>query len=146
MGRDEKRRPVASRRAFEIAGATAVIGGAPIEGRGHFYPATVLTDVAPGSEILRQEIFGPVATMHVVGSDAEAVSVANGTPFGLEGYVFAGDSPNDSPMFGYFPNAVGVANVADFEGLLEYRPRWVTAARSGAGFVELARALLDARD
>ena len=61
-------------------------------------------------------------------------------------YVFAGDSPNDSPMFGYFPNAVGVANVADFEGLLEYRPRWVTAARSGAGFVELARALLDARD
>ena len=49
-------------------------------------------------------------------------------------------------MFGYFPNAVGVANVTDFEGLLEYRPRWVTAARSGAGFVELARALLDARD
>jgi HAD superfamily hydrolase (TIGR01484 family) len=62
-----------------------------------------------------------------------------------EPYVFAGDSPNDSPMFGYFPNAVGMANVGDFTGRLEHQPRWVTAARSGAGFVELARALLDAR-
>jgi HAD superfamily hydrolase (TIGR01484 family) len=60
-------------------------------------------------------------------------------------YVFAGDSPNDAPMFGYFPNAVGMANVGDFTGRLEHQPRWVTAARSGAGFVELARALLDAR-
>jgi hydroxymethylpyrimidine pyrophosphatase-like HAD family hydrolase len=60
-------------------------------------------------------------------------------------YVFSGDSPNDAPMFGYFPNAVGVANVVDFAGLLEHRPRWVTKARSGAGFVELAKALLAAR-
>ena len=60
-------------------------------------------------------------------------------------YVFSGDSPNDAPMFGYFPNAVGVANVVDFADLLEHRPRWVTSARSGAGFVELANALLAAR-
>lgn len=60
-------------------------------------------------------------------------------------YVFAGDSPNDAPMFGYFPNAVGVANVVDFADLLEHRPRWVTKSRSGAGFVELANALLAAR-
>lgn len=60
-------------------------------------------------------------------------------------YVFSGDSPNDAPMFDYFPNAVGVANVVDFAGLLEHRPRWVTKARSGAGFVELAKALLAAR-
>jgi HAD superfamily hydrolase (TIGR01484 family) len=60
-------------------------------------------------------------------------------------YVFSGDSPNDAPMFGYFPNAVGVANVVDFGGLLEHRPRWVTRSRSGAGFVELANALLAAR-
>ena len=60
-------------------------------------------------------------------------------------YVFAGDSPNDAPMFGYFPNAVGVANVADFADRLEHRPRWITAGRSGAGFVELAKALLAAR-
>jgi hydroxymethylpyrimidine pyrophosphatase-like HAD family hydrolase len=59
--------------------------------------------------------------------------------------VFSGDSPNDAPMFGYFPNAVGVANVVDFAELLEYQPRWVTKSRSGAGFVELASALLAAR-
>jgi HAD superfamily hydrolase (TIGR01484 family) len=60
-------------------------------------------------------------------------------------YVFAGDSPNDSPMFEYFPNAVGVANVRDFADRLQHPPRWVTAARSGAGFAELARALIAAR-
>src|SRR5262245_31359622 len=60
-------------------------------------------------------------------------------------YVFAGDSPNDSPMFGFFPNAVGVANVRDFADRMEHRPCWIAARRSGAGFVELAEALIAAR-
>jgi HAD superfamily hydrolase (TIGR01484 family) len=60
-------------------------------------------------------------------------------------YVFSGDSPNDSPMFGFFPNAVGVANVREFADQMPYLPGWITAARSGAGFVELAQALLAAR-
>ncbi|MBS0548496.1 MAG: HAD-IIB family hydrolase [Proteobacteria bacterium] len=60
-------------------------------------------------------------------------------------YVFSGDSPNDAPMFGFFPNAVGVANVADFAGRIAHKPAWITPSRSGAGFVELARALIDAR-
>ncbi len=59
-------------------------------------------------------------------------------------FVFSGDSPNDSPMFGFFPNAVGVANVRDFADAMPHLPRWVTAARSGAGFVELAEALVRA--
>ena len=59
--------------------------------------------------------------------------------------IFSGDSPNDEPMFGFFPNAVGVANVAGFADRLAHKPRWITEARSGAGFVELARALIDAR-
>jgi hypothetical protein len=62
-----------------------------------------------------------------------------------EHYVFAGDSPNDSPMFGFFPNGVGVANVRDFAEAMSALPRWVTQARSGAGFAELARALIAAR-
>ncbi|HEX2888369.1 HAD-IIB family hydrolase [Vineibacter terrae] len=62
-----------------------------------------------------------------------------------ERYVFSGDSPNDAPMFGYFPNAVGVANVRDFADRMTYLPRWITTARSGAGFAELAQALLAAR-
>jgi HAD superfamily hydrolase (TIGR01484 family) len=60
-------------------------------------------------------------------------------------YVFSGDSPNDSPMFGYFPNGVGVANVRDFAADMDHLPRWITTAHSGAGFVELAKALLAAR-
>jgi HAD superfamily hydrolase (TIGR01484 family) len=62
-----------------------------------------------------------------------------------EAYVFAGDSPNDSPMFGFFPNAVGVANVRDFADAMPHLPAWITLARSGAGFVELTRALIAAR-
>jgi HAD superfamily hydrolase (TIGR01484 family) len=59
--------------------------------------------------------------------------------------VFVGDSPNDAPMFAYFPDAVGVANVADFAGRLDAEPAWVTRARGGHGFAELAEALLAAR-
>ncbi len=59
--------------------------------------------------------------------------------------VFAGDSPNDQPMFGHFPHAVGVANVLDFADRLGQKPAWVTSARGARGFVELADALLEAR-
>ena len=60
-------------------------------------------------------------------------------------YVYSGDSPNDAPMFAGFPNGVGVANVRDFAEAMPYLPRWITRARSGAGFVELAEALIRAR-
>ncbi len=59
--------------------------------------------------------------------------------------VFAGDSPNDAPMFGFFPHAVGVANVRDCSGRLAHEPAWVTQAPAADGFVELADALLAAR-
>lgn len=57
--------------------------------------------------------------------------------------IFAGDSPNDAPMFAFFPNAVGVANVLDFMDQLEAEPAWITPSRGGAGFVELTDFLLD---
>jgi HAD superfamily hydrolase (TIGR01484 family) len=59
--------------------------------------------------------------------------------------VFVGDSPNDARMFGFFPNAVGVANVRDFKGPLAAEPAWVTRGRGAAGFAELADALLETR-
>jgi HAD superfamily hydrolase (TIGR01484 family) len=62
-----------------------------------------------------------------------------------EEFVFAGDSPNDAPMFAYFPHAVGVANVTDFADRMTALPAYVTPSRGGAGFVELADALLAAR-
>ncbi len=62
-----------------------------------------------------------------------------------ERIVYAGDSPNDEPMFAFFPHAVGVANVLDFRDSLCALPAWITPSRAGAGFVELANALLAAR-
>lgn len=59
--------------------------------------------------------------------------------------VFVGDSPNDAPMFGFFPAACGVANVLDFGGEMEAEPAFVATRRGGEGFVEVARRLLDAR-
>ena len=57
-------------------------------------------------------------------------------------YAYAGDSPNDAPMFGYFHNSVGVANVARFAGHLAASPKYVTRGAAGAGFAELVRHLL----
>jgi len=59
--------------------------------------------------------------------------------------VFAGDSPNDEPMFAHFPMACGVANVRRYEGLLRSPPAFVADAESGAGFAELAATLLRLR-
>lgn len=60
-------------------------------------------------------------------------------------YTFAGDSPNDQPMFAFFPDAVGVANVREMASMMTSLPAWVTPSPGGEGFAELARALLDAR-
>jgi HAD superfamily hydrolase (TIGR01484 family) len=61
-----------------------------------------------------------------------------------ERFVFAGDSPNDQPMFAFFPHAVGVANVREMESLMTKLPAWITPSPGAAGFVELAEALLQA--
>jgi len=60
-------------------------------------------------------------------------------------YAYAGDSPNDAPMFGYFRNSVGVANVARFAAHLAAEPKYVTQGESGAGFAELVAHLLGER-
>ena len=62
-----------------------------------------------------------------------------------DAFVFAGDSPNDQPMFEFFPNAVGVANVRDMEELMTRFPAWITPSPGSHGFAELAEALIAAR-
>lgn len=59
--------------------------------------------------------------------------------------LFVGDSPNDEPLFAALPLTVGVANTWDFAARLAHPPRYVTQARGGEGFAELADALLIAR-
>ncbi len=72
-------------------GASVLTGGSRVEGRGTFYEPTVVTGVRAGSEILRQEIFGPVLSIVRFRDEDEAVRVANDTEFGLVSYVFTKD-------------------------------------------------------
>jgi succinate-semialdehyde dehydrogenase/glutarate-semialdehyde dehydrogenase len=69
-------------------GATLVAGG---EREGTFFSTTVLTDVKPENDAYREEFFGPVAVVYRAASEAEAVALANDTPFGLGSYVFTTD-------------------------------------------------------
>jgi HAD superfamily hydrolase (TIGR01484 family) len=61
-------------------------------------------------------------------------------------WLYVGDSTNDEPMFAAFPLSVGVANIADFADRLRVWPTYVTQLERGRGFVEIAEALLAARD
>lgn len=72
-------------------GARVTTGGAAIDRPGTFFAPTVLTDVAPGSDILREEIFGPVLAIATFDTDDEAVSLANDTEYGLVSYVYTED-------------------------------------------------------
>ncbi len=60
-----------------------------------------------------------------------------------EEMLFSGDSPNDSPMFAFFPNSVGVANVLQFAGEIDSKPAWITGKEGGYGFAEMVDVLLD---
>jgi HAD superfamily hydrolase (TIGR01484 family) len=62
-----------------------------------------------------------------------------------ERVIFVGDSPNDAPMFGFFPHACGVANVLAFADELEAEPAYVAPSPGGRGFVEVAARILAAR-
>jgi len=108
-------------RIFERFGATAKVSSIHVNGWFGTYDK-----LTTSSRFLKEVLGIDVRT------DAEAV-------------VFAGDSPNDAPMFGFFPNSVGVANVLAFKDQLSATPRWVTSQPSARGFAELADLLLAVR-
>ena len=58
-------------------------------------------------------------------------------------FVFYGDSPNDEPLFQYFPNSCGVANVKGFKSEMIHLPKYVSDLKGGKGFVEICKKLLD---
>ena len=74
-----------------------------------------------------------------------AVRLALGLPWVADEWVYLGDSTNDQAMFERMPLSVGVAYIARFVPLLRWLPAYVTDAERGAGFAELASAVLAAR-
>ena len=122
-------------------GAKVLAGGHPVDGPGTFYEPTVVTGVRPGSDILREEIFGPVLSIVTFGDEDEAVRIANDTEYGLVGYAYTKDLARgqrliDSLQTGMLGLNVGVVSNAaapfggvkqsgigregGFEGIQEY--------------------------
>ncbi|WP_348790124.1 NAD-dependent succinate-semialdehyde dehydrogenase [Leifsonia sp. NPDC080035] len=122
-------------------GASVLTGGSRVEGAGTFFEPTVVTDVRAGSEILRQEIFGPVLSIVRFGDEDEAVRIANDTEYGLVSYVFTRDLARGQRMIerlqtgmmglnvGVVSNAAapfggvkqsGLGREGGFEGIHEY--------------------------
>lgn len=144
------------------AGATAVVGGGPREGKGYFFEPTILTGVTDDLRVVAEEQFGPVLPILPYSSVAEAVQRANGTPYGLSASVWTSDRERAAaltqeldvqtvhvnahliggeriPFGGVKSSGVGVANGRD--GLLGYtEPFVVNEAREWAG-LELPAAL-----
>jgi succinate-semialdehyde dehydrogenase/glutarate-semialdehyde dehydrogenase len=72
-------------------GARCLLGGSLPDGKGFYYPPTVLTDVRPGMPAFDEETFGPVAAITTAADEQEAILLANDTPFGLGAAVFTRD-------------------------------------------------------
>ena len=122
-------------------GAKLRAGGSALDGTGTFFEPTVISDVVAGSEILREEIFGPVLAIVPFHDENEAVRLANDTEYGLVGYVFTKDLARGQRMIdrlqtgmmglnvGVVSNAAapfggvkqsGLGREGGFEGIQEY--------------------------
>lgn len=99
-------------------GAKLLLGGAPLERPGYFYPPTILAEVKPGMAAYHEEFFGPVASVIRVKDAEEAVAVANDTPFGLGGSVWTGDVARGEALAGRIEAGAVFVN-----GLVKSDPR-----------------------
>jgi HAD superfamily hydrolase (TIGR01484 family) len=116
-------------------------------------PALPLSSAERIAELMRAAgLSAKVSSIHVNGwfghyDKLSAVRLVFAERFGAELEranplaVYAGDSPNDAPLFSFFQNSVGVANVRRFPGLA---PRYIAEGEAGSGFAELATHLLRA--
>ena len=103
---------------FEEAGARAKISSIHVNGWFGEYDKLTMT------QMLFEEVFK---------DDLKAVKAD---------VIFIGDSPNDIPMFQFFPHSVGVANILKFKDKIIHEPAWVTQKEGGYGFAEMVDQLL----
>jgi HAD superfamily hydrolase (TIGR01484 family) len=103
---------------FEAAGAHAKISSIHVNGWFGDYDKLTMT------RMLFEEIFD---------EDLDAVK---------ETVIFIGDSPNDVPMFQFFPHSVGVANILQFNKIISHKPAFVTRLEGGHGFAEMVDSIL----
>jgi succinate-semialdehyde dehydrogenase/glutarate-semialdehyde dehydrogenase len=99
-------------------GANVLLGGAPLDRKGYFYPPTILADLKPGMAAYHEELFGPVASVIRVKDEKEAVEVANASPFGLGGSVWTADSARGEAVAGQVEAGAVFVN-----GLVKSDPR-----------------------
>jgi HAD superfamily hydrolase (TIGR01484 family) len=157
----ERRRQVAQRIVREVPGATI---SRDSEGR----ETDIAIDHSEFTHLPQPQIDQVVAHMRAEGMNATVSSIHINGWYGehnklvgarwvvrallgrdldaeLERWVYVGDSTNDVLMFEHFPHSVGVANIRRFEQQLAFKPAYITDGDRGAGFAEVARAILAAR-
>ena len=155
------------RRLDALAGEIlAAVPGARLAADQPYRAADLAIDIAEDVGPLPAcEVDRIVALMHAAGASAKVSSIHVNGWFGdwdkqqmtvrlfrevygidldreRDGVVFIGDSPNDEPMFDYFPHSVAVANIAPYLPRLKTLPAYVTTVEGGAGFAEFAAFLL----
>lgn len=120
-------------------------------------PALPREDVVRIRRIFEEEgAHAKISSIHVNGwfGDFDKLSTSRRCAqdlFGLdldrhrEAFAFCGDSPNDEPMFAFFPLAFAVANFRPFADLVDHRPAFIASRESGDGFVEIVDRILAAR-
>jgi HAD superfamily hydrolase (TIGR01484 family) len=165
---DDERKRLRARLAAVGERILAAVPGTALASDQHYRETDLAIDyredVAPLSRpdvdrivaLMQQEgMTAKVSSIHVNGwfGDYDMLSMTRTLArdmFGVEldaerdRFVFVGDSPNDAPMFAFFPNAVGVANLRRFLDRIATAPAYITVHEAGRGFVEVADRLLDA--
>lgn len=98
------------------SGGRLVCGGELPEGPGFFYPPTLIADVPEDHPLVQQEIFGPVLVVQSYTDDEDALRVANGTEFGLAGYVWGADAERADRIASQIVAGMVAVNGGNFTG------------------------------
>ncbi len=130
QARDDLMRELHAQVEASIArGARVVLGGKPLEGKGSFYPPTILIDVVPGMPAYDEELFGPVASVIRASDAVDALRIANDTPFGLGASVWTGDTAKGEVFAGQVEAGASFVN-----GMVKSDPRLPFGGTKISGF------------